>query len=102
MFLHLTGESEEDFATRLANNLEKTILEEGPETVSCKDFIFQPWFRSDFKCRVSNLSAVLQVAAFIAEPVMGAGGVIPPPETYFEKVKFWKCFVPGSSSQKTR
>ena len=27
------------------------------------------------------------VAAFIAEPVMGAGGVITPPQTYFEKVQ---------------
>lgn len=27
-----------------------------------------------------------QIAAFIAEPVMGAGGVILPPKTYFEKV----------------
>jgi len=53
------GESEVDFATRLAANLEKRILEEGPETV----------------------------AAFIAEPIMGAGGVILPPETYFEKVQ---------------
>lgn len=53
------GESEEDFATRLANNLEELILKEGPETV----------------------------AAFIAEPVMGAGGVIFPPKTYFEKVQ---------------
>lgn len=53
------GESEEDFATRLADNLEKLILEEGPETV----------------------------AAFFAEPVMGAGGVLTPPTTYFEKVQ---------------
>ena len=53
------GESEEDFATRLADNLEKRILAEGPDTV----------------------------AAFFAEPVMGAGGVIPPPATYFEKVQ---------------
>ena len=53
------GESEEDFATRLADNLEKLILEQGPETV----------------------------AAFFAEPVMGAGGVLPPPATYFEKVQ---------------
>ena len=53
------GESEEAFATRLADNLEKRILEEGPETVG----------------------------AFIAEPVMGAGGVIVPPATYFEKVQ---------------
>lgn len=53
------GESEEDFATRLAASLEQTILAEGPETV----------------------------AAFIAEPVMGAGGVIVPPATYFEKVQ---------------
>ncbi|KAJ0975875.1 hypothetical protein J5N97_017840 [Dioscorea zingiberensis] len=28
-----------------------------------------------------------QIAAFIAEPVMGAGGVILPPKTYFEKVQ---------------
>ncbi|ONM13948.1 adenosylmethionine aminotransferase1 [Zea mays] len=53
---HLPGETEEDFATRLATNLENLILKEGPETI----------------------------AAFIAEPVMGAGGVIPPPKTYFE------------------
>ncbi|KAL5726725.1 4-aminobutyrate--pyruvate transaminase [Ranunculus cassubicifolius] len=56
---HLPGESEEEFATRLANNLEALILKEGPETI----------------------------AALIAEPVMGAGGVIPPPATYFEKVQ---------------
>uniref|UniRef100_A0A453CQZ0 Uncharacterized protein n=1 Tax=Aegilops tauschii subsp. strangulata TaxID=200361 RepID=A0A453CQZ0_AEGTS len=51
-------ETEEEFATRLAKNLEDLILKEGPETI----------------------------AAFIAEPVMGAGGVIPPPKTYFDKV----------------
>ena len=27
------------------------------------------------------------VAAFIAEPIMGEGGIIPPPEPYFKKVK---------------
>ena len=52
------GESEEDFATRLAAELEELILREGPDTV----------------------------AAFIAEPVMGAGGVIVPPKTYFPKI----------------
>jgi 4-aminobutyrate--pyruvate transaminase len=52
------GESEEDFATRLAHELEAMIAREGPETV----------------------------AAFIAEPVMGAGGVLVPPRTYFEKI----------------
>lgn len=52
------GESEEDFATRLAAALEELILKEGPDTV----------------------------AAFIAEPVMGAGGVLVPPKTYFEKI----------------
>ncbi|CAM4090340.1 aspartate aminotransferase family protein [Bordetella muralis] len=55
----LAGESEADFATRMAQALEQRILQEGPETV----------------------------AAFIAEPVMGAGGVIVPPETYFEKIQ---------------
>jgi 4-aminobutyrate--pyruvate transaminase len=53
------NEPEEQFADRLARNLEKLILEQGPDTV----------------------------AAFIAEPVMGAGGVLVPPRTYFEKVQ---------------
>jgi len=53
------GETEEEFATRMADALEKKILDEGPETV----------------------------AAFIAEPIMGAGGVIVPPEGYFPKIK---------------
>ena len=52
-------ESEEDFATRLAESLDAQIMREDPETV----------------------------AAFIAEPVMGAGGVIVPPRTYFEKIQ---------------
>ncbi len=52
------GETEEDFATRLADELEALIQREGPETV----------------------------AGFVAEPVMGAGGVIVPPKTYFEKI----------------
>ena len=53
------GESEEAFSTRLANALEQRILDEGPDTVG----------------------------AFIAEPVMGAGGVIVPPAGYFEKIQ---------------
>ena len=55
----LPGETEEIFATRLAEELDATIVAEGPETV----------------------------AAFIGEPVMGAGGVIPPPRTYWEKIQ---------------
>ncbi len=53
------GETEEEYADRLAANLDQLIVDEGPETV----------------------------AAFIAEPVMGAGGVIVPPATYFEKIQ---------------
>jgi 4-aminobutyrate--pyruvate transaminase len=53
------GESEEDFATRLARELEDMILAEGPQTV----------------------------AAFFGEPLMGAGGVILPPRTYWEKIQ---------------
>ena len=53
------GETEEEFATRLAKNLEELIQREDPETI----------------------------AAFIAEPVMGAGGVIVPPKTYFAKMQ---------------
>jgi 4-aminobutyrate--pyruvate transaminase len=55
----LPGEDEEAFATRLADELDKMILAEGPDTV----------------------------AAFIGEPVMGAGGVMPPPRTYWEKIQ---------------
>lgn len=53
------GESPEDFATRCADELEALIQREGPETV----------------------------AAFWAEPVMGAGGVVVPPPTYYEKIQ---------------
>ena len=52
------GETEAEFSARLAQDLEDLILAEGPDTV----------------------------AAFIAEPVMGAGGVIVPPQGYFEAI----------------
>ena len=54
-----SGETEEQFAARLAENLDAQIQREDPDTV----------------------------AAFIAEPVMGAGGVIVPPATYFDKIQ---------------
>ena len=54
-----SGENEAQFSTRLAMELEQTIQGEGADSV----------------------------AAFIAEPVMGVGGVILPPETYFEKIQ---------------
>ena len=53
------GESEEAYSERLAGELEALILAEGADTVG----------------------------AFIAEPVMGAGGVIVPPAGYFERVQ---------------
>ena len=53
------GEAEEAFAERMARNLEALILKEGPDTV----------------------------AAFIAEPIQGAGGVIVPPATYFDRIQ---------------
>ncbi len=52
------GESEEAFASRCAAELEALIQAEGPDTI----------------------------AAMFAEPIMGAGGVIVPPATYFEKI----------------
>ena len=51
----LDDESEEEFSTRLAGELEEMIEREDPETI----------------------------AAFIAEPVMGAGGVVVPPKNLF-------------------
>ena len=53
------GETEDDFATRLAAELEELILREDPDTIG----------------------------AFFAEPVMGTGGVVVPPPTYFEKIR---------------
>ena len=55
----LPGETAEDFATRRANELEELIVREDPATIG----------------------------AFFAEPIMGAGGVILPPATYFEKIQ---------------
>jgi 4-aminobutyrate--pyruvate transaminase len=57
------GESEQEFATRLANELEETIAREGADTI----------------------------AAFIAEPLMGAGGLVLPPATYFDKIQPILC-----------
>jgi 4-aminobutyrate--pyruvate transaminase len=53
------AESEEEYVDRIVGNLEDLILAEDPATV----------------------------AGFIAEPVMGAGGVIVPPATYYQKVQ---------------
>jgi 4-aminobutyrate--pyruvate transaminase len=53
------GESEEEFTSRLIDELEAMILAAGADTI----------------------------AAMIAEPVMGAGGVIVPPKDYFPKLR---------------
>jgi 4-aminobutyrate--pyruvate transaminase len=53
------GETEAEFVERITANLEQLILREGPETI----------------------------AAFIAEPITGASGVIVPPAGYYEKVQ---------------
>jgi 4-aminobutyrate--pyruvate transaminase len=55
----LPGESEDAFATRCADELEKLILAEGPDTI----------------------------AAMWAEPIQGAGGVLLPPRGYFPKIQ---------------
>ncbi len=68
-FIHLTcphfwregqeGETEAQFTARMAQELEDTIQREGPDTI----------------------------AGFFAEPVMGAGGVIPPSAGYFQAIQ---------------
>lgn len=55
----IDNESEREFCNRIISNLEQLILKEGPETI----------------------------AAFIAEPVGGASGVVVPPESYFPEVE---------------
>ena len=54
----LPGETVEAFAARLADELEATILREGPETI----------------------------AAFLVEPITAGGGVALPPADYYERV----------------
>jgi len=51
--------SEEQFAQYCADQLEKLILAQGPETI----------------------------AAFIGEPVLGTGGIVPPPKGYWQKIQ---------------
>ena len=53
------NENEEDFTNRMAKNLEDLILKEDPDTI----------------------------AGFVAEPVQGAGGVIPPSKGYFDLIQ---------------
>jgi len=53
------GMSELEYSQSLADKLDAMVEAEGPDTV----------------------------AAFIAEPVMGAGGVLPPPKGYFEAIQ---------------
>ncbi|WGR72971.1 MULTISPECIES: aminotransferase [unclassified Bradyrhizobium] len=53
------GETEESFSRRRAAELEELILREGPETIG----------------------------AFIAEPVLGTGGITPPPTGYWREIQ---------------
>ncbi|WOH80454.1 aminotransferase [Bradyrhizobium sp. BEA-2-5] len=53
------GETEESFSRRRAGELEELIVREGPETVG----------------------------AFIAEPVLGTGGITPPPSGYWREIQ---------------
>ena len=55
----LENESEEEFSLRIASKLENIILKENPDTI----------------------------AGFVAEPVQGAGGVIPPSKNYFDLIQ---------------
>lgn len=52
------GETELEYSSRCISAIEQEIIEQGPETI----------------------------AAFFAEPIMGTGGVIVPPQSYFEKL----------------
>ena len=53
------GMSEAEFTSWCAERLEALILEEGPETI----------------------------AAFIGEPILGTGGIVPPPEGYWPAIQ---------------
>lgn len=53
------GESEEEFSARRAKELEELILREGPD----------------------------MIGAMIAEPMLGTGGIVPPPANYWKDVQ---------------
>lgn len=53
------GESELEFSKRRAQELEEMILAEGPDTIG----------------------------GFIGEPVLGTGGLVPPPEGYWQEIQ---------------
>ncbi len=53
------SQNEEEFSQFCADRLEALILEEGPETV----------------------------AAFVGEPMLGTGGIVPPPDGYWSKIQ---------------
>jgi L-2,4-diaminobutyrate transaminase len=53
------SQSEEEFAQYCADKLEELIQAEGPDTI----------------------------AAFIGEPVLGTGGIVPPPKTYWDRIQ---------------
>jgi len=53
------SQSEEQFSQYCADKLEELILAEGPETI----------------------------AAFIGEPILGTGGIVPPPAGYWQKIQ---------------
>ena len=53
------AQSEEEFSAECASKLEQLILAEGPDTV----------------------------AAFIGEPMLGTGGLVPPPAGYWEQIQ---------------
>lgn len=55
----IQDQTEEEFSQHCADKLEELILAEGPDTV----------------------------AAFIGEPVLGTGGIVPPPEGYWAKIQ---------------
>lgn len=55
----MEGESEEQFSTRRARELDELIVREDPDTVG----------------------------GFIAEPVLGTGGIIPPPKGYWPAIQ---------------
>ncbi|TIU97637.1 MAG: aminotransferase class III-fold pyridoxal phosphate-dependent enzyme [Mesorhizobium sp.] len=57
--LALPGESDHDFGLRAAKAVEDAILEAGAD----------------------------KVAAFIGEPILGTGGIVPPPALYWEKIQ---------------
>ncbi len=73
-----------DYMTQNIHHLSCPYFYRAPEVLSEEEFTDS--LVKEFEDKIVELGGANQVAAFFAEPVMGSGGVIVPPEGYLERM----------------